>query len=335
MAALSGARTLLVTGGAGYIGSHVCKAAAAAGFLPVAFDDLSGGHRQAVRWGPLERGDLRDGERVSAVLAKWRPHSVIHLAGVIDTSASVGDPAAYYSCNVTATLSLLDAMRKAGIGNLIFSSTAAVYGEPQYTPIDEGHGLSPLSPYGASKRMVEQILHDYGRAYGVRAVALRYFNAAGADLDGEIGEAHRVETHLIPLVLETVAGLRPHIAIHGDDYETRDGTCVRDFVHVADLARAHLLAVDFLKRREGVRSFNLGSGEGATVREIVEAVESIVNRNVPVRIGPRRVGDPAVLLANPSRANIELGWRPALSDIETIVASAWNWHKKTWQITAA
>lgn len=335
MAVPESGRTLLVTGGAGYIGSHVCKAAAAAGFLPVTFDSLTGGHRSAVRWGPLEVGDLRDGERVRAALARWKPASVIHLAGLIDTSASMADPSSYYEHNVTATLTLLDAMYRSGVSSLIFSSSAAVYGEPAYTPIDEKHRCLPLSPYGASKMMVERILQDYARAYGVKSVSLRYFNAAGADAAGEIGESHPVETHLIPLVLEAIAGRRPQIAIHGDDYDTRDGTCVRDYIHVDDLAAAHLLAVNYLTARDGAHAFNLGSGDGATVREIIDIARRVSNRPVVVRMGPRRPGDPAVLLADSARARSQLGWRPVRSDLDSIVSSAWAWHRKSWQISAA
>lgn len=335
MAAPEAGRALLVTGGAGYIGSHVCKAAAAAGYLPVTFDNLAGGHRHAVRWGPLEKGDLRDGERVLATLERWRPVSVIHLAGLIDTSASMADPSSYYAHNVTASVALFDAMRRTGVSSLIFSSSAAVYGEPAYTPIDEDHRCLPLSPYGASKMMVERILQDYACAYGLNSVSLRYFNAAGADAGGEIGEAHLVETHLIPLVLEAVAGRRPQIAIHGDDYDTRDGTCIRDYVHVEDLAAAHLLAIDYLKTREGAHAFNLGSGQGATVREIVDIARHVSNRTMPIRTGPRRAGDPAVLLADSTRARLQLGWSPARSDLKAIVSSAWNWHNKSWKTDAA
>jgi UDP-arabinose 4-epimerase len=326
---------LLVTGGAGYIGSHVCKAAAKAGYLPVTFDNLVGGHRNAVRWGPLEKGDLRDGERVRAVLERWRPEAVIHLAGLIDTAASVADPSTYYLHNVGASHTLLDAMRHTGANGVIFSSSAAVYGEPDYTPIDEDHACAPVSPYGASKMMVERIMQDYAAAYGLNSVALRYFNAAGADVEGEIGEAHPTETHLIPLVLEAIAGRRKNIAVHGDDYDTRDGTCVRDYIHVGDLADAHILAVEFLRRRTGAHAFNLGSGEGATVREIVEEAGRIANRTVPLTIGPRRPGDPAVLLADPQRAIEQLNWKPRFSTLNTIISTAWSWHRKTWQTHAA
>ncbi|MGE0152927.1 MAG: UDP-glucose 4-epimerase GalE [Reyranellaceae bacterium] len=337
MAAREAAGTLLVTGGAGYIGSHVCKAAAIAGYLPVTFDSLAGGHRHAVRWGPLEVGDLRDGPRIRAALERWRPAAVVHLAGLIDTAESVADPGRYYLHNVVASMTLLDAMRQAGVASLIFSSSAAVYGEPAYAPIDEAHPCAPLSPYGASKMMVERILRDYAGPYGVTSVALRYFNAAGADPDGEIGEAHPTETHLVPLVLEALAGRRKSISVHGTDYDTRDGTCVRDYIHVGDLADAHVLAVKFLEEQQqkGAHAFNLGSGEGATVREIIEAAGRLANRPVPVTFGARRPGDPAVLLANPRRAQRQLGWKPVRSDVETIIATAWAWHRKAWCINAA
>jgi UDP-glucose-4-epimerase GalE len=335
MAGRETAPALLVTGGAGYIGSHVCKAAAAAGYLPVTFDNLEGGHRQAVRWGPLEKGDLRDAGQVQSVLERWRPQAVIHLAGLIDTAASVRDPSSYYAHNVAASVVLFDAMRATGVSSLIFSSSAAVYGEPSYTPIDEQHRCAPLSPYGASKLMVERILKDYFKAYGLKSVALRYFNAAGADIDGEIGESHPCETHLIPLVLEAAAGKRRSVAVHGEDYETRDGSCVRDYIHVTDLAIAHILAVDYLHRRDGACAFNLGSGDGATVREIIDAVGRVCGQPVPVEVGSRRPGDPAVLLADPAKARTELGWQPTFSDLDTILSTAWAWHKKAWQIKAA
>ena len=348
MAASEGRPALLVTGGAGYVGSHVCKAAAAAGYLPVTFDNLSSGHRWAVRWGPLEQGDLREANRLRAALDRWRPQAVVHLAGLIDTRESVSDPAPYYDNNVGATLTLLACMRHAGIERIVFSSTAAVYGEPAYAPIDEGHTLRPLSPYGASKLAVERILEDFGHAYGLRTASLRYFNAAGADEGlgvevapagadegGEIGEAHPVETHLIPLVLEAAAGRCPAVSIHGDNYDTPDGTCVRDFVHVDDLATAHVLAVRHLERKAGVRVFNLGSGQGATVRQVIEAVAEITKGDIPVSVGPRRPGDPAVLLADIALAGKELGWRPALSDLDRIIASAWDWHRKSWKSSAA
>lgn len=322
---------LLVTGGAGYIGSHVCKAAAAAGYLPVTFDNLQHGHESAVRWGPLEQGDLRDRGAVRAVLAKWRPQSVIHLAALISVGESVQNPDAYYETNVTATLGLLKEMRAAGILALAFSSSAAVYGEPERTPIDEAHSRQPLSPYGASKLMVEQTLIEHSQDHGLRSISLRYFNAAGADRDGEIGEAHKVETHLIPLAFEALAGARPPLTIHGDDYPTRDGTCLRDYVHVEDLAQAHLLALESLATRDGARAYNLGSGAGATVREVVDAVGRVAGREVPVRIGSRREGDAPALLADATLAKRELGWTPRHSDLATIISSAWAWHGRQRQ----
>jgi len=334
MAGVSKQPVLLVTGGAGYIGSHVCKAAAAAGFLPVAFDNLVGGHRHAVRWGPLEQGDLLDRSRITAALERWRPLAVIHLAGLIVTSDSIVDPSDYYAANVTATLSLLDAMRRTGCDRIVFSSSAAVYGEPAYTPIDEAHRQNPVSPYGSTKLIVEQILRDFARGYGIRSASLRYFNAAGADPGGDLGEAHKVETHLIPLVLAAVAGRRPFVAIHGDDYETEDGTCVRDYVHVSDLATAHLLAMRFLGERQGAFAFNLGSETGASVRQIVDVARRVSNRRVSIRVGPRREGDPAILLANAARARSDLRWRPVCSGLEEIVATAWAWHKKEWRSSA-
>ncbi len=321
-------RVLLVTGGAGYIGSHVCKAAAAAGFTPVTFDSLQHGHESFVRWGPLERGDLRDRGRIREALQKWRPQAVIHLAALISVGESVQKPDLYYETNVAATFGLLDEMRAAGIDRLVFSSSAAVYGEPQRTPIDEAHPCRPLSPYGASKRAVEEKLRERAQEHGLRSIALRYFNAAGADRDGEIGEAHPVETHLIPLAFAALSGARPPLVIHGDDYPTRDGTCLRDYVHVEDLAQAHLLALDGLAKSDGARIYNLGSGHGATVREVIDAVGRVAGSAVPVRPGPRRDGDAPALLADATLARRELGWTPRSSDLPTIVASAWAWHRK-------
>lgn len=335
MAVFDGRAALLVTGGAGYIGSHVCKAAAAAGFVPVTFDNLANGHRQAVRWGPLEKGDLRDPARIREALERWRPAAVIHLAGLIDTAESMRDPALYFQHNVVASAVLCDAMRETGLNRLIFSSSAAVYGEPNRTPIDEDHSCAPVSPYGASKMTVERMLADYGRAYGLRSISLRYFNAAGADPDGEIGEAHRNETHLIPLVLEAIAGRDKEIRINGADYPTRDGTCLRDYVHVADLAEAHILAVRHLDNEHGARAINLGSGTGFTVREIVDAAGQIAGRTASVVVTDRRPGDPAALLADARRARDLLGWHPSYSDLETIISTAWRWHRNAWPSKAA
>jgi UDP-arabinose 4-epimerase len=320
--------TVLVTGGAGYIGSHVCKALAAAGYRPVTYDNLSEGHHWAVRWGPLERGNLAHTARLENAIRRHRPVAVIHLAGVIAAGESVSDPAKYYDINVAGTLSLLSVMRQQGIDRIVFSSSAAVYGEPRATPITEDHPLLPINPYGAGKLACERILHDFAGGYGMRSVSLRYFNAAGADPEGGIGEAHRVETHLIPLVLEAALGQRPAVSVFGTDYPTRDGTCMRDYVHVADLADAHVLAMDYLSGQAGAHVFNLGSGTGATVAEVVEAARAVTGRPIPVQMRVRRPGDPAALVADASRAKQVLRWMPRHPTLNAQVASAWKWHSR-------
>lgn len=320
--------TVFVTGGAGYIGSHVCKALFGAGYCPVTYDNLSEGHRWAVRWGPLERGNLAHTARLENIMRRHRPIAVIHLAGVIAAGESVIDPAKYYETNVIGTLSLLTAMRQTGVSRIVFSSSAAVYGEPRFIPITEQHPFDPVSPYGSSKLACERILQDYARAYGIRSVSLRYFNAAGADPDRDVGEAHRAETHLIPLVLEVAAGRRRQIAIYGTDYPTRDGTCVRDYIHVSDLASAHVLAMRTLEEKDGAHAFNLGSGTGATVGEVIEVAMRVTGRPLPYRVEPRRSGDPAVLVADSSQAKQILGWTPRYDDLESQVATAWSWHNR-------
>lgn len=317
---------VLVTGGAGYIGSHVARALTLHGMEPVTYDNLSEGHRWAVRYGPLERGDLADQARIEAVMRQYRPVAVVHLASLIAAGVSVVQPADYYQNNVAGTLALLQAMRETGIGRLVFSSSAAVYGEPRTSPIDEDHPKLPINPYGGSKLMCERMIEDFAAAYGVRAASLRYFNAAGAEPGGEIGEAHRNETHLIPLVLEAAAGLQRHIAIFGTDYATRDGTCLRDYVHVCDIADAHLLALRFLEHQAGAHCFNLGSGSGSTVREVVAAAERITGRKVATQERPRRPGDPTALLADPARARDILGWKPRYPTLDDQISTAWNWH---------
>lgn len=320
--------TILVTGGAGYIGSHVCKAVAEAGYLPVTYDNLCAGHSWAVRWGPLEGGDLIDAARLDEVMRKYKPAAVIHLAGLIVVSESVRDPAQYYLNNVNGSIGLLDAMRRNGIERIVFSSSAAVYGEPEMTPMPEGHPQQPVNPYGTSKQMIERVLQDYARAYNLHSVSLRYFNAAGADAGGEIGEAHPVETHLIPLVLEAAAGKRHYVAIYGDGYPTRDGTCIRDYIHVSDLAQAHVLALRYLDNSVGAHAFNLGNGAGTTVREVIEVARRITGSAIPVRIEPPRPGDPAILLADSSRARQLLDWQTPHSSLEQMVASAWAWQQR-------
>jgi len=328
MAAPEGERTVLVTGGAGYIGSHVCKALAAAGYRPVTYDNLSEGHRWAVRWGPLERGNLSHTARIENAIRRYRPASVIHLAGVIAAGESVTDPAKYYEINVAGTLSLLGVMRQQGVERIVFSSSAAVYGEPHSTPITEVHPLAPVNPYGAGKLACERMIQDFSAAYGLRSVALRYFNAAGADPAGDIGEAHRVETHLVPLVLGAALGERPHVSVYGTDYPTRDGTCVRDYVHVSDLAAAHVLAMEYVREQPGSHVFNLGTGTGATVAEVIAAARRVSGRAIGVRNQPRRAGDPAVLVADAARAKDRLGWAPKNTDLEQVISSAWRWHTR-------
>jgi len=319
-------QTVLVTGGAGYIGSHTCKALAGAGYLPVAYDNLVHGHEWAVRWGPIEKGDILDANRLSEVIARYRPVSVIHFAAFAYVGESVQEPAKYYRNNVAGTLALLDAMRAHHIDRIVFSSSCATYGNPDIVPISEDVLQRPINPYGASKLMVERILADYGAAYRLKSIALRYFNAAGADPDGEIGEAHDPETHLIPLVLDAAAGMRPDVTIFGDDYDTPDGTCIRDYIHVSDIAEAHLLALNRLDA-PGVRTaYNLGSGVGASVADVIEAARAITGRNIPVTRGPRRAGDPGTLLADPARARSDLAWKPRHSALNEMIGTAWEWH---------
>jgi len=319
-------QTVLVTGGAGYIGSHVCRALDASGYLPVVYDNLSDGTAEAVKWGPLEYGELEDRARLESVLREYRPQTVIHMAGLIAAGESVSSPAVYYKNNVWCTLVLLEAMRACAVHNFVFSSSAGVYGEPEMVPIPETHPQQPLNPYGMSKLMVERILADFAGAYGLRSVALRYFNAVGAAPGAEIGEAHRTETHLVPLTLDVAAGFRPFISIFGDDFPTPDGTCIRDYVHVSDLADAHVLALGFLGQFQGAEIFNLGNEQGASVREVIETAAIVTGRPIPKRIHPRRLGDPARLVANASRAKRILGWCPGYDKLDVQIASAWEWH---------
>jgi UDP-arabinose 4-epimerase len=321
--------TVLVTGGAGYIGSHACKALAKAGYTPVVYDNLVYGHEWAVKWGPLERGDILDGERLAEVIAAHRPTAVMHFAAFAYVGESVTNPAKYYRNNVQGTLTLLDAMRQAGLERLVFSSSCATYGVPATTPIREDAPQAPINPYGASKLMVERILADCRTAYGLASVALRYFNAAGADPEGEIGEAHDPESHLIPLALDVAAGDRPHVVINGDDYATPDGTCIRDYVHVSDIAEAHVLALAALEAGCALQpAYNLGGGAALSVAEVIGAASLAAGRNIPVVVGPRRPGDPPVLTADAARAIADLGWRPAYPKIEDIIAHAWAWRRR-------
>lgn len=319
---------ILVTGGAGYIGSHACKSLASAGYVPVTYDNLSRGHRSAVNWGPLEVGDLQDRARIDEVLRRHRPRAVLHFAAFAYVGESMDDPASYYENNLAGTLSLLAGMRARGVNTIVFSSTCATYGVPDQQPITERTAQMPINPYGRSKLMIEHVLTDFGKAYGLRSVALRYFNACGADPKGEIGEDHDPEPHLIPRALMAANGEISHLDIFGTDYDTPDGTCVRDYVHVTDLADGHLHSLTYLLDGGESTAFNLGTGRGFSVREIAEAVERITGRAVPVCEAPRRMGDPASLVADPSLARDTLGFRVRLSRLEQIVETAWRWHQR-------
>lgn len=321
-------KTILVTGGAGYVGSHCCKAFDAAGWTVVVYDNLYRGWRDLVRWGDLIEGDILDKAALEAAMRKVKPDAVAHFAALTYVGESVEDPATYYANNTTGAWTLLEAMRSAEVSRILFSSTAATYGEPLTTPMDEDHPQQPINPYGWSKLMVERMLRDYDAAYGLRFAALRYFNAAGADFDAEIGERHEPETHVIPLAARGALSPDYAFTIFGDDFDTRDGTALRDYVHVVDLADAHARAADYLLNGGDSAAFNLGTGVGTTVKEIADAVERAAGRPLPRRIGSRRAGDPPALVASNAKARAVLGWEHRHSDIDEIVGSAWRWHVK-------
>lgn len=326
---MTNGRRILVTGGAGYIGSHTAKALAAAGFRPVVFDDLSNGHPQAVRWGPLVVGDVRDASAIEACLRLHDIAAVIHFAGLIEVGRSVDAPDRFWDHNLNGAAAVLCAMRACGVRRLVFSSTAAVYGQPDEdgppAPLVEDRPLQPINPYGDSKLAAERLIAACARAYGLEAVALRYFNAAGADPDGLLGEAHCPETHLIPLAIEAALGLGPPLTVFGDDFSTPDGSCVRDYVHVADLANAHVRALDMDMGARPFAAMNLGVGAGRSVLEVIAAVDRATGRATPFAVGPRRAGDPSMLVADPGRARAQLGWRAAIGDLDRIVESAVAW----------
>jgi UDP-arabinose 4-epimerase len=317
---------ILVTGGAGYVGSHACKALAKAGYLPVTYDNLSRGYRQAVRWGPLVEGDLHDRARLVTALREHNIAAVMHFAAFAYVGESVSEPELYYRNNVGGTLALLGAMRAAEISTIVFSSTCAIYGTPDTVPIVETAAVRPVNPYGETKLAIERALGWYGQAYGLRSVALRYFNAAGADPDGEIGERHDPETHLIPLVIRAALGQAGPVSVFGTDYPTPDGTAIRDYIHVADLADAHVRALAYLDAGGSSAAFNLGTGTGHSVREVIAAVEHQGNHAVPRTDAPRRAGDPPALVADPTLADRILGWRASQSDLTTIIRTALAWH---------
>jgi len=319
---------VLVTGGAGYIGSHAAKALAKAGHEPLVLDNLSSGHRWAVKWGRLFDWDLADAAKLPQLLEKEQVEAVLHFAASLLVGESVQKPRKYYWNNVVNTLHLLDAMLEAGVKRIVFSSSAATYGNPQKVPIPEDHPKEPVNPYGETKLAMERALQWYGNAYGLKWVALRYFNAAGADPDGELGESHDPEEHLIPLTLKAALGQRQHVEIYGTDYPTPDGTAVRDYIHVTDLADAHVRALDYLANGGKSRALNLGTGHGYSVREVISAAGKLSSHFVPFREGPRRAGDPPVLVADARHAATALGWKPQHSELETIIRHAWNWHSK-------
>lgn len=319
---------ILVCGGAGYIGSHINKMLNQQGYETVVFDNLVYGHKEAIKWGELVIGDLADTDALEALFDRYDFDAVFHFAAYAYVGESVENPEKYYFNNVSNTLNLLHAMKEHGVNKIIFSSTCATYGEPERVPITEDMPQNPINPYGATKLMVERIFKDYNRAYGLQFVVLRYFNAAGADHDGEIGESHDPETHIIPLVLDAASGLRPDVKVFGTDYDTPDGSCVRDYIHVTDLASAHLLALHHLESGGKSDFFNLGNEKGTSVLEVVESVKRVTGKNFTATIAPRRPGDPAKLVGSSRKAQEVLGWKPEYVDIDTIVSHAWKWHEK-------
>jgi UDP-glucose-4-epimerase GalE len=319
-------RTVLVTGGAGYIGSHACKALQRAGYRVIAYDSLIAGHREAVRWGDLVEGDIADTDRIRRVLREGKVGAVMHFAAFLDVGESVREPAKYYRNNVGGALSVLEAMAAEGVARFVFSSTCATYGDPIETPITETHPQRPINAYGESKLAVERALPHFEQAYGLRWAALRYFNAAGADPDGETGESHHPEIHLIPRAIAAAKGGRG-LTIFGDDYPTPDGTCLRDYIHVTDLAAAHVNALDALDKGAASTAFNLGTGTPHSVKAVIAAVERVAGSKVPWTLGPRRAGDPAVLYAAADKARRELDWTPQLTSLDRIVETAWRWHQ--------
>ena len=319
--------TILVTGGAGYIGAHACKALAAAGHVPVTYDNFATGWRDAVKFGPCEEGDLLDRARLDAVFAAHRPEAVMHFAALSQVGESVEKPGLYWRNNVTGSLTLMEAAVAAGCGRFVFSSTCATYGDRDGLVLDEETEQHPTNAYGASKRAIEEMLRDFEHAHGLRHVIFRYFNVAGADPEAEVGECHRPETHLVPLMLDAIEGRRDALTIHGTDYDTPDGTCIRDYVHVSDLVDAHLLGLDWLAQGGESRVFNLGTGSGFSVREVVEAARAVTNRDVPLTEGPRRPGDCVRLVSGSTRAGAELGWEPRRSTLREMIGDAWRWHR--------
>ncbi|MDZ7906716.1 MAG: UDP-glucose 4-epimerase GalE [Cypionkella sp.] len=322
------AQHILVTGGAGYIGAHACKALARAGFVPVAFDNFSTGWREAVKFGPVVEGDLLDAAAIDAAFATYRPVAVMHFAALSLVGESMSDPAKYWRVNINGALNLMQAAVKAGCLNFVFSSTCATYGDQDGVVLTEDTAQRPINSYGASKRAIEEMLANFGAAFGLQHVIFRYFNVAGADPDGEVGEQHRPETHLIPLMLDAVDGRRPALTVFGTDYPTPDGTCLRDYVHVCDLVDAHVLGLNWLLDGRGSTAFNLGSGTGFSVRDVIAAASAVTNRPVPVTYGARRAGDAAALVSGSDRAREVLGWNPTRSTMSQMILDAHLWGQK-------
>jgi UDP-glucose 4-epimerase len=318
---------ILVTGGAGYIGSHACKALKAAGYTPVTFDNLVTGWQDAVKFGPFERGDLTDRARLDAVFSQYKPTAVMHFAALSQVGEAMSEPGRYWANNVIGSLALIESAVAAGCLNFVFSSTCATYGDHDNVVLDENTPQHPLNAYGASKRAIEDILRDFEAAHGLKSVVFRYFNVAGADPEAEVGEFHQPETHLVPLILDAIDGKRDALTVFGTDYDTPDGTCIRDYVHVCDLVDAHILGLNWLEADKGSRVFNLGTGTGFSVREVIDQSRNVTNREVPFTIGPRRAGDCTKLVSGSVRAEQELGWKPARSSMKVMIADAWRWHQ--------
>lgn len=320
-------KTILVTGGAGYIGSHMVRLLLNRGYKVIVYDNLTLGHRQAIGEATLVIGDIADGAKIASICRERKVDAVLHFAAFAQVGESVAQPEKYFRNNTCGSLAILQAMIEAEVRFFVLSSTAAVYGEPEKVPIAEGDRELPTNPYGRSKLFVEKILADLRTAHGLESVSLRYFNAAGADPSGEIGEDHRPESHLIPLVLQAAAGIRESIAVFGDDYDTPDGTCIRDYIHVNDLAAAHVLALEWMFEGNPSRIYNLGNGEGYSVREVIDVARAVTGREIPVVDSPRRAGDPARLVASSRKITEELGYQARFGELEKIIETAWNWHK--------
>ncbi|MBL4915878.1 UDP-glucose 4-epimerase GalE [Szabonella alba] len=321
-------RAILVTGGAGYIGAHACKVLARAGYVPVTYDNLETGWREAVRFGPFEQGDVQDRARLDEVFSRWQPAAVMHFAALSQVGEAMRDPGRYWRVNVAGSLTLVEAALAAGCRDMVFSSTCATYGDQDGVDVDEDTPQAPINAYGASKRAIEDMLRDFGASRGLRSVIFRYFNVAGADPEAEVGEWHQPETHLVPLMLQAIEGLRPALTLHGTDYPTPDGTCIRDYVHVMDLVDAHVLGLRWLEAGKDSRVFCLGTGKGFSVREVIDASRAVTNREVPMIEGARREGDAVRLVCGSRRAMAELGWQPGRSTMAQMISDAWTWHRK-------